>query len=331
MLNVHSGRGISALSRGITHSNYRGIVTILLILLIISNIKNIIKQGSQQGWAVGSKIVEFLVNPSSKVTISGLREFAFAMHFFVTCPIISFFTEKVLGANPSIPRWVVFSTIFMNMTHVLAFPMLYIRIYSLNPLACSFYLMFACIWFFKFLSYHHIWHDIRYHVIKANKYQEAGKSDKGNGIEKIETQKSHRRKATIPKEELGDKLDLPGQMVDEVLNYPSNIRAYDVWMFLLIPTLCFQLKYPFYKKGNIKGFIYRMTECFVFLIIWITILSEFSIPLVLEIVQNVKHEEYVDALYNFLKLSVPNTYAWLFQFYLGFHCYLNAWAELTGF
>ena len=72
LLNVHSGRGVSALSRGITHSDYRGIVTILLILLIISNMKNILKQGSQQGWYVGSIIFEFVTNPSSKITISGL-------------------------------------------------------------------------------------------------------------------------------------------------------------------------------------------------------------------------------------------------------------------
>lgn len=126
-------------------------------------------------------------------------------------------------------------------------------------------MMFACIWFFKFLSYHHIWHDVRYHVIKANKIQEISKSNKKDGsdseeIREIKTEKIHRRKITISKSELGDKLDLPGDLVDEVLNYPSNVRAYDVWMFLLIPTLCFQLKYPFYSKINIKGFIYRLTE-----------------------------------------------------------------------
>lgn len=51
----------------------------------------------------------------------------------------------------------------------------------------------------------------------------------------------------------------------------------------------------------------------------------------MQVVENVKQEDYNEAIYNFLRLSVPNTYAWLVQFYLGFHCYLNAWAELTGF
>jgi len=253
------------------------------------------------------------------------------MHFFVLAPLISFLTEKIFGSNPSIPRSILFIIVFANMTYILTFPVLYIRWYSLNPLACSFYLMFACIWFFKFLSYHHIWHDVRYHVIKANKIQEVENSKSKSDVSDIKTQKSHRKKASISKSELGDKLDLPGDLVDEVLKYPNNIKAWDVWIFCLIPTLCFQLKYPFYKKINVWGFIYRMTECFFFTLVWITILSEFSIPIVMETIECYKREQYVDVMFNFLKLSVPNTYAWLIQFYLGFHCYLNAWAEITGF
>ena len=41
--NVHWARGVSALSRSATHSNYKGLVTVLLILLIISNLRNILK------------------------------------------------------------------------------------------------------------------------------------------------------------------------------------------------------------------------------------------------------------------------------------------------
>lgn len=124
---------------------------------------------------------------------------------------------------------------------------------------------------------------------------------------------------------------MPGYLVAEVLDYPNNVRIKDVFMFWLIPTLWFQLKYPYYKRINIKGFIYRIIEWFIFIAIWITIISEFCFPIVLETVDWIRKEDYVEALYNFLRLSVPNTYGWLFQFYLGFHCYLNAWAELTGF
>ena len=50
-------------------------------------------------------------------------------------------------------------------------------------------------------------------------------------MNETKTQKEHRRKITIQKEKLGDELDLPGYLVDEILNYPNNIRVKDVWMF----------------------------------------------------------------------------------------------------
>lgn len=117
LLNVHSGRGVSALSRGKSHSNYRGIVTVLLILLIISNFKYILKQGSQKGWTVGNAIYETLTDPSSKITVGGLIHFAFAMNFFYTVPAISYITERFVGANQAIPRSILFALIFLNMTY----------------------------------------------------------------------------------------------------------------------------------------------------------------------------------------------------------------------
>lgn len=74
LMNSHSGRGVSALSRGMSHSNYRGIVTVLLILLIISNLKYILKQGADKGWVVGNTIVESITNPSHKFSWSGFGQ-----------------------------------------------------------------------------------------------------------------------------------------------------------------------------------------------------------------------------------------------------------------
>ena len=181
--------------------------------------------------------------------------------------------------------------------------------------------MFACIWFFKFLSYHHIWHDIRYHKRKIKSIKES--LDKATSKDTPEGD---------PKDkELSDITSSLGNKLEDVSKYPSNIKAYDVWMFCLIPTLCFQLKYPYNERGSVVNFVYRLIESTISTIIWVTIFAEFSIPLVELIVSDIKNQDYLNALYNFMKLSVPNTYGWLFQFYLGFHAYLNAWAELTGF
>ena len=41
--------------------------------------------------------------------------------------------------------------------------------------------------------------------------------------------------------------------------------------------------------------------------------------------------DYLDILERLLKLSIPNTYIWLFGFYWYFHLWLNLCAELTRF
>jgi len=41
--------------------------------------------------------------------------------------------------------------------------------------------------------------------------------------------------------------------------------------------------------------------------------------------------DYAEMASSFLRLAIPNTYAWLIFFYISFHSWLNLLAELTGF
>ena len=75
----------------------------------------------------------------------------------------------------------------------------------------------------------------------------------------------------------------------------------------------------------------RLIQCFILIAVWVTLLNELSLPATRDTVESFRSERYLEAIYNFFSLSAPNTYAWLVQFYLGFHCYLNAFADLTGF
>mmetsp|Transcript_39329 Transcript_39329/g.38878 ORF Transcript_39329/g.38878 Transcript_39329/m.38878 type:complete len:125 (+) Transcript_39329:464-838(+) len=60
-------------------------------------------------------------------------------------------------------------------------------------------------------------------------------------------------------------------------------------------------------------------------------MMEYVFPLVHECSASFKKEDYVSALYYFIRLAVPNTYSWLIMFYSHFHTYFNAFADLTGF
>ena len=102
-------------------------------------------------------------------------------------------------------------------------------------------------------------------------------------------------------------------------------------MFLLIPTLIFQLKYPFSNKRSVQKFLLRLAEYFLWVALWIVIIMEYVKPLVLECAASIRREDYKTAFYYFVRLAVPNTYCWLVLFYSNFHVYFNAYCDLTGF
>ena len=55
---------------------------------------------------------------------------------------------------------------------MLGVPVLYIKWYKIDYVMRFMYLLEACVFLLKFLSYHHVWHDLRYHLIQANKIKE---------------------------------------------------------------------------------------------------------------------------------------------------------------
>ena len=115
LVNMHCARGVSALSRGREHSNYRGIVTVLIILLIISNLRFIYKIVSKKGEVFANQLMLNFTNREELITISGILEILYALHWMVTLPIVSFITEKYIGPKVSIPRTILFTIIVVNL------------------------------------------------------------------------------------------------------------------------------------------------------------------------------------------------------------------------
>ena len=102
-------------------------------------------------------------------------------------------------------------------------------------------------------------------------------------------------------------------------------------MFILIPTLVFQLAYPLSNKRSYIKFALKILLYILLLMLWVTIIMEYWVPLVEEWGLSIKQERYLDAFYHFIRLAAPNTYSWLIMFFGTFHVYLNAFADLTGF
>ena len=209
------------------------------------------------------------------------------------------------------------------MIHILIYPAWYGFYYELHRMLRVLPLLYAWMWFLKFLSYHHVWHDVRYHQMLAK--IDSAKESKSSKKEDLKTD-SKKQAAEIAK-----KLNLPKAIMKSVVDYPNNVDFKSVWIFVLVPTLSFQLKYPFNNKRSIRKFLQKYAEYFILTALWVTMIMEYVMPLVLECCESIKREDYKNALYYFIRLAVPNTYCWLIMFYSSFHWILHAYAHLTGF
>lgn len=194
----------------------------------------------------------------------------------------------------------------MNIIHILISPCFFGWYYKVHPILRLLDLLFTCMWFLKFLSYHHIWHDVRYHVVLAYKMSSSklSKSDV-NGKESVPELKVHK---DMTEDDLLVKMNLPKPILKSILNYPSNVSFKDILLFLVIPTLDFQLKYPFDHNINVKRFLLRLVEYACLLSVWVAIIMEYCTPLVYECAASFKREDYVGAFYYFIRLAAPNTY-----------------------
>ncbi|CAI2362448.1 unnamed protein product [Moneuplotes crassus] len=318
MVNSHTGRGISALSRNAENQSYRGIVNILIILLIASNAQNILKVLNEEGWVFGKVWLDLFRNPTT-FQLKNLRYLLYVQNL-VTGPLISLGIEKYFASCIKVPRAIVFVLILINLFYMLGYPCWFGMYMQVHMLVRVYPLLFSCGFFLKMISYHHIWHDIRYHRSLLSSDSDKDSKEKPNASQDEDY---------LTK--VGKKLNLPKPIARSVIDYPKNIKLFDVIIFILIPTLNFQLKYPFKKERNYKRFALRIVEFLAWQAMYVIIVMEYVSPLVTDCSNSIKKEEYVAASYYFVRLAVPNTYSWLIMFYSHFHTYLNAYADLTGF
>ena len=79
LVNSHTGRGVSALSRNAENQSYRGLVNILIIWLVFSNAQNILRLLNDQGWIFGKVLIDALAD-SSNFQLKNLKYFLYAQH-----------------------------------------------------------------------------------------------------------------------------------------------------------------------------------------------------------------------------------------------------------
>jgi len=252
----------------------------------------------------------------------------FSCQFVVTSTAISFFIEKYLAPFKACPRLVVFVLILMNLTHILVFPAYCGIKYEFHPIVRGIYTGYACVWFFKFSSYHHVWHDLRNLIPKIQRTIK--KKQSNEDIINMTMNGTTSAEKSISEETPKKILKLTDDLKKDVMAYPSNVSAWNTFIFTFLPTMVFQVRYPFARR-NIKGFFMGVAKLSVLFYVYIIIMLAFFNPKMQEFMRNFDMNNWVTVLVLYIDVCLATMLAFWITFYAMFHIYLNAFADLTGF
>jgi len=116
--------------------------------------------------------------------------------------------------------------------------------------------------------------------------------------------------------------------------YPANLNTVDLYYFMLAPTLCYELNFPRTAKIRWNFVAKRLTECLLIFAIVISIGQQWIQPTVSNTMTGLTSNTGLSGIFYLasrtLKLALPNNLTWLLMFYMYFHSFLNATAEMYG-
>lgn len=101
--------------------------------------------------------------------------------------------------------------------------------------------------------------------------------------------------------------------------------------FLAAPTLCFQLEYPRSPAVRWRFVLRRLVELLFCLALMVFFSEQYIAPAVQNTLVYMDTMKFVHLFERILKLAVPSLFVWLLMFYALFHAALNLLAELLRF
>lgn len=294
----------SLLSSSSGYTNYRGLLNLCIILLVLSNtrvaLENIIKYGilvDPVSW-----ITVFMEKPTSSPSVLillGLNIYIIVSYLIELIRLKGFISEKFC---------IILATV--NLIAVVVGPPAVVYNLDCHPVSASAVLGFNSIVFMKLVSYHMV-----------NYWCRQQKHQATNRI---------RRRGSFKRER---PLDLPNGDSKNChqISYPDNLTFKDMYYFMFAPTLCYELNFPRSARIRKRFLIKRILEMLFLVQLILGLVQQWIIPTINNSRKPLQEMNYSRMLERLLKLSVPNHLIWLIFFYWYFHSCLNAVAEILRF
>ncbi|UXI20620.1 hypothetical protein NH340_JMT06563 [Sarcoptes scabiei] len=119
--------------------------------------------------------------------------------------------------------------------------------------------------------------------------------------------------------------------LNNIIFYPDNLTLADLFYFIYVPTLCYELNFPRTDRIRKRFLLQRLFEVIFLTQLNIALIQQWMVPTIHNSLRPLQEMDYFRMLERLLKLSIPNHVIWLIWFYLFFHSYLNLIGEILRF
>ncbi|XP_052449048.1 diacylglycerol O-acyltransferase 1-like [Carassius gibelio] len=115
------------------------------------------------------------------------------------------------------------------------------------------------------------------------------------------------------------------------VSYPGNLTHRDIYYFIFVPTLCYELNFPRSPRIRKRFLLRRLLEMLFLMQLMIGLIQQWMVPTIQNSMKPFQDMDLSRIVERLLKLAVPNHFIWLIFFYWYFHSSMNFVAELLQF
>lgn len=292
--------------------NYRGILNLGILILLISNFRLILQTIAENGFILTHVSTYFLnttFHPQNTIVFH-VPPLLVGILVLNVAILLSYSMEYALSRNIIFPihnHQKLGMCLHYTMAHVFGFLLPNAVVWYLisSPFVGAFYLLFGTVTWMKLLSYIHANQDYR------------------NSSEQLSN-------ALIS--------DLDEESVH--ITYPDNVSLKNIYYFMLAPTLTYQMAFPRMRQSTIRwrrvaSLLLQLFFCASISMLIIGQVVTPQLTLLLKDLETYQEPSLFTSNNLFgkylLRLTLANTYVWLLGFFCLFHLWLNVLAELLRF
>lgn len=255
----------------INNFHFKGLINLVVVALIVSHIRLMYDNFVKTGLMISKDTVLGLLTSSS------FYYFMFVNTVLVISIITCFTIEKLASIIKN--ENIVSALNFLNFSFILSTPFL-LKYYNFyDPVTGQLCLTLVSIVFLKLYSFSHFWLDVRKFIYKRKAYkselvkrksinteliEKISEIKNSSDLSKTEKEKKIKELENIDSEEFNQLKKSIIETKDEknssiyeeiesiITEYPNNLSFWKLFVFLFMPVLCFQYKYPRTSKIRIS-------------------------------------------------------------------------------